>query len=392
MSTLKTTNLQNASAASPAIVLAADGSATANLSSVNGGAIAGSRNRIINGDMRIDQRNAGASVTPALGAFVYTVDRWNAYVSQNSKCTIQQNAGSVTPPVGFTNYLGVTSSSAYSIGSTDLFFLNQAVEGFNTADLAWGTADAKTVALSFWVRSSLAGTFGGALLNNAADRSYPFSYSIPTANTWTQISVTIAGDTTGTWLTTNGLGIRVAFGFGVGSTYSATAGSWAAGQYWSATGATSVVGTSGATFYITGVQLEPGSTATPFERRSYGQELALCQRYTHAATADGALNTFMVFGIGRWFGGSDAQIAIQHPVEMRTAPTLASNTAVGTFFINTGGGLSGVALTGIGLNEAGINVSTVSANYSTGGQTTGQATTLYCNNTSFAKLVFSAEL
>ena len=330
MSTLKTTNLQNASAASPAIVLAADGSATAQVSSLNGGPLAGTRNRIINGDMRIDQRNAGASVTPALGGFVYTVDRWNAYVSQNSKCTIQQNAGSVTPPVGFTNYLGVTSSSAYSIGSTDLFFLNQAVEGFNTADLAWGTANAKTVALSFWVRSSLAGTFGGALLNNAADRSYPFSYSIPTANTWTQISVTIAGDTTGTWLTTNGLGIRVAFGFGVGSTYSATAGSWAAGQYWSATGATSVVATSGATFYITGVQLEPSTVATPFERRSFGQELALCQRYYEKsydlATAPGAVTTNgqVISTINLTSGTTDLQNALAFfNVRKRATPTVA---------------------------------------------------------------------
>ena len=340
MSTLKTTNLQNASASSPAFVLAADGSATANLSSVNGGPIAGSRNRIINGDMRIDQRNAGASVTPALGGFVYTVDRWNAYVTQNSKCTIQQNAGSVTPPVGFTNYLGVTSSSAYSIGSTDLFLLNQAVEGFNTADLAWGTANAKTVALSFWVRSSLAGTFGGALLNNAADRSYPFSYSIPTANTWTQISVTIAGDTTGTWLTTNGLGIRVAFGFGVGSTYSATAGSWAAGQYWSATGATSVVGTSGATFYITGVQLEPGSTATPFERRSYGQELALCQRYYSksfpaASGFPGAPYYDGNMGWGQSVEPAAVSMSVRFPVEMRATPTVTiyspTTLTAGTF-------------------------------------------------------------
>jgi hypothetical protein len=238
----------------------------------------GMRNRIINGAMVIDQRNAGASVT-ASGA-LYTLDRWKCGSSQSSKYTVQQNAGSVTPPVGFSNYLGITSSSAYSIGSGDYFFQEQDIEGFNTADLQWGTANAKTVTLSFWVRSSLTGTFGGALQNSAADRSYPFSYTISAANTWEQKSITVAGDTTGTWVgATNGVGIRLYYGIGVGSTYSGTAGSWAATNYVSATGATSVVGTNGATFYITGVQLEVGTQATSFEYRQYGTELALCQRY-----------------------------------------------------------------------------------------------------------------
>jgi hypothetical protein len=236
------------------------------------------RNRIINGNMTIDQRNAGASVTPASGT--YTLDRWVFYVSQSSKLTAQQNAGSVTPPVGFSNYLGVTSSSAYSVLAGDYFGLVQNIEGFNTADLGWGTANAKTVTLSFQVYSSLTGTFGGVVKNSASNRTYPFTYSISSANTWTTATVTIAGDTTGTWVgATNGIGIQLIFGLGVGSTYSGTAGSWAAANYLSATGATSVVGTSSATFYITGVQLETGTTATDFERRLYNQELANCQRY-----------------------------------------------------------------------------------------------------------------
>jgi hypothetical protein len=275
MSTLKTTNLQHASAASPAFVLASDGTATAQLSSLNGGALAGARNRIINGDMRIDQRNAGASGT----ANAYTVDRFGYYGAAASKGTWQQNAGSVTPPAGFTNYLGFTSSSAYTVGAAEQFNLYQPVEGFNVADLAWGTANAKTVTLSFWVRSSLTGTFGGAVYNNVPNRSYPYSYTITSANTWELKTIVIPGDTSGTWLTTNGVGLYLNFCLGAGSTVSSTAGSWAAGRYDSATGATSVVGTNGATFYITGVQLETGSVATPFERRSYGQELALCQRY-----------------------------------------------------------------------------------------------------------------
>jgi hypothetical protein len=235
------------------------------------------KNRIINGAMVISQRNGTSSVTPTNGA--YTLDRWTFQVSQASKLTSQQNAGAVTPPTGFTNYLGITSSSAYSVISSDYFAVTQRIEGYNIADLGWGTANAKTVTLSFWVRSSLTGTFGGSLWNNAGDRSYPFTYTISSANTWEQKSITIAGDTSGTWNTTNETGIAVNFSVGSGSSLSGTAGAWASALYTSATGATSVVGTNGATFYITGVQLEQNTTATPFERRLYNQELANCQRY-----------------------------------------------------------------------------------------------------------------
>jgi len=282
MSTLNTTNLKNASAASPAIVLAADGSATAQLSSINGGPLAGMRNRIINGDMRIDQRNAGGSITQGGGS--YSVDRWLIYGTVSSKFTAQQNAGSVTPPAGFTNYLGITSSSAYSVTSGDQFITSQAIEGFNVADLGWGTANAQTVTISFWVRSSLTGLFGGCTSNDNYTRAYPFGFTVSSANTWEKKTVTIPGDTTGTWLSNNGAGIRLYFNLGSGSTQLGTIDTWgsfAAGP----TGATSVVGTSGATFFLTGVQLEPGTVATPFERRSYGQELALCQRYFESYTS-----------------------------------------------------------------------------------------------------------
>jgi hypothetical protein len=249
------------------------------------------------------------------------LDRWQAAYSQNSKYSIQQNAGSVTPPVGFTNYLGCTSLAATSIGASDYFLMLQKIEGFNASDLGWGTANAATVTLSFRVRSSLTGTFGGSLRNSAGDRSYPFTYTVSAANTWEQKSVTIAGDTTGTWLTTNGIGIQLHFSLGAGSTFSGTAGAWAAANYFSATGATSVVGTSGATFYITGVQLEKGSTATPFEFRSIGQEEILCQRYYEKLGA--------IFA-GLDFGGS---VAVNHrtfQVAMRTTPTITVTLAGGT--------------------------------------------------------------
>ena len=281
----------------------------------------GFKNRIINGAMVIDQRNAGASVTPTSILDGYPVDRFLVTVSQNSKLTTQQNAGSVTPPVGFTKYLGVTSSSAYTLAAGDYFAIRHYIEGFNTADLGWGTANAKTVTLSFQVYSSLTGTFGGALTNSAFNRSYPFTYTVSSANTWTQISITIAGDTTGTWVgATNGIGIRVQFGLGVGSTYSGTAGAWAGALYISATGATSVVGTNGATFYITGVQLEVGSTATSFDYRPYGTELALCQRYFQFV--GGTASGFPLLQ-GYAIATNNIDTPISFPVLMRATPTTA---------------------------------------------------------------------
>jgi len=324
----------------------------------NGGRISpentfGFRNRLINGAMVIDQRNSGASVTTVTaGAFTYTLDRWSYFVNPASKFTIQQNAGATTPPTGYINYLGCTSASAYSVAAGEYQTISQTIEGLNITDLAWGTANAKTVTLSFQVYSSLTGTFGGALTNSANNRSNPFTYSIPTANTWTPISVTIAGDTSGTWLTTNGKGIQLTFGLGVGSTFSGTASAWAAAQYFSATGATSVVGTNGATFYITGVQLEVGTNATSFEYRPYGTELALCQRYFlksyDQATVPGANISGTYYGLIST-SISDSGVStycpggITFPVQMRTNPTIAYYDAVGNgskFSTLTGGGLA----------------------------------------------------
>jgi hypothetical protein len=284
------------------------------------------KNRIINGAMVIDQRNAGASVTN-VATDTYTLDRWQYSASQASKFTLQQNAGSVTTPAGFKNYLGITSTSAYSIGSGDYYALSQVVEGFNTADLGWGTASAKTVTLSFQVYSSLTGTFGGAIQNGNNDRSYPFSYTISSANTWTTISVTIAGDTTGTWVgSTNGRGMYVRFGFGVGSTYSGTAGSWAGANYFSSTGATSVVGTNGATFYITGVQLEVGSSATGFEYVNYQTSLANCQRYFRLMGS--ASRPFYVGGYTN--NSNDTEFPYSFGVDLRATPTVTITTLSNT--------------------------------------------------------------
>jgi hypothetical protein len=291
------------------------------------------KNRIINGAMVIDQRNAGASVTITNTSDVtYTLDRWFAYGSAASKFSVQQDAGAVTPPAGFNDYLGATSLSAYSITSGDSFSIGQPIEGFNVADLNWGTANAKTVTLSFWVRSSLTGTFGGSLRNSAANRSYPYSYTISAANTWEQKSVTIAGDTTGTWLTTNGIGIRVGFGIGVGSTASNTAGAWAAGNFNSATGATSVVGTNGATWFVTGVQLEVGSSATSFEYVNYQTLLAQCQRYYYriSNTSDA---TSIPFALAYTRANNAVRPFVNFPVQMRVRPTGLETSGTASHYV-----------------------------------------------------------
>lgn len=280
----------------------------------------GFKNRIINGQMQIDQRNAGASVTQST-SLTYVTDRFAVVGSVASKFTAQQSSTAAT---GFINSLLCTSSSAYTVGASEDFSVRHYIEGLNVSDLAWGTASASTVTLSFWVRSSLTGTFGGSIANSAQDRFYVFSYTINSANTWEQKTITIAGDTTGTWLTTNGIGIRLFWSLGSGATVSGTAGSWGSTFYRNATGATNIVGTNGATFYITGVQLEKGNTATSFDVRPYGTELALCQRYF--SKIGGVSGSWIIQGYGA--AGSDISNPVSFPVEMRTIPTA---TVVGTW-------------------------------------------------------------
>jgi hypothetical protein len=338
------------------------------------------KNRIINGDMRIDQRNAGAEKNPAV-TDTYYVDRWAVASGAASKFKIQQDAGAVTPPTGFNDYLGCTSLSAYTAGASEQFGIYQPIEGYNVADLAFGTASAKTITISFWVRSSLTGTFGGSVRNSAANRSYVFSYTISAANTWEQKSVTITGDTSGTWLVTNGVGMYVFFSIGSGSTVSGTAGSWAAANYVQPTGATSVVGTNGATWYITGVQLEIGSTATPFERRLYGQELINCQRY-YSVNGNGCVGVF--------YGTNQIDIGARHPVTMRATPSYTAY--VGAFTVDEMG-VAGRTFTNTVSSPAGVGVSSTGwMIYGFSSSTSVGATALNAACINSDVVFFSAEL
>jgi len=333
----------------------------------------GLRNKIINGAMMIDQRNAGASVTPVDGG--YTLDRWVYLADQASKCTMQQNAASVTPPAGFSNYLGVTSTAATTITTSQQFSVVQRVEGFNMADLAWGTASAASVTLSFWVRSSLTGTFGGALRNDAGNYNYVFSYTISSANTWEQKTVTIIGATSGTWTISNGRCLQVAFSLGAGATLSTTAGSWTTSNYWNVTSGVQVVGTNGATFYITGVQLEKGATATPFENRMYGTELALCQRYLpfFSATGAGEFCSGLVLS-----GGTSALATFPFLVTPRVAPTGVSVS--GTLKVRQTSGASTNA-TGVSFDNANFVAGSVVLSGMTGITAGNSAPTGYASGT-----------
>jgi len=275
-----------------AAILAASGSP---------GTTTGFKNRIINGNMAIDQRNAGASVTPSGGV---TLDRWYVRTDTGTSNAAQQVT---TAPAGFSNSLKFTTGTGASPSSGAVNWIYQIIEGYNTADLGWGTANAQTVTLSFWVQSSVTGTYSGNLANSDYSRSYPFTFTISAANTWTKASVTIPGDTSGTWLTTNGRGVYVSFNLGMGSTYTGPANAWASALYGGVTGTTNIVATSGATFYLTGVQFEVGTTATNFDFRSYGTELNLCQRYYEksynvgtapaTATALGQHTSFANYGV-----------------------------------------------------------------------------------------------
>jgi hypothetical protein len=337
------------------------------------------KNRIINGAMVIDQRNAGASVTNIDGT-VYATDRFPCLSNVASKFTAQQSS---TAPVGFVNSLIITSSSAYTVGANDYFMIQHRIEGYNIADLNWGSANAKTVTLSFWVRSSLTGTFGGSLKNGENTRSYPFSYTISAANTWEQKSITIAGDTSGTWTTTNGHAMTTTFSLGMGSTYSGTAGAWVAGQYLSATGATSVVGTNGATFYITGVQLEVGSTATSFDYRPYGTELALCQRYYYLAASAPSY-----FAAGGYFTASFIIGILGFPTTMRATPTLSATSGTNYYTIYRNG--AGDSFDSLTINAPAVNYSGFENTTNVSG-TAGDVGFIEITNAS-ARVAFQAEL
>ena len=336
--------------------------------------------------MMIDQRNAGAAISTAGGG--YPVDRWLIQYGTGT-LTLQQSSQA---PTGFTNSLGVTVTSAGTRLATDYFLLMQKIEGYNFADFGFGSAAASTVTISFWVRSSVTGTYSGVLASGDNTRCYPFNYTISASNTWEQKTVTIAGDTSGgttAYPITNGIGAFVKFDLGSGSNYElASAGSWQVST--NKIGTTSQVGfaqTGSATFYITGVQLEAGTVATSFDYRPYGTELALCQRYYYKMTVDTVNDGFCI-------GANDAttysQGYVAFPVQMRTSPTSMDQSGTAGHYSIRSAGATTTCNTVPTINNGTVNGVTVIF-WVSSGLTNGYASMCGAANTS-AYLGFPAEL
>ena len=327
-------------------------------STLGAGNATGMKNRLINGGMVIDQRNAGASVAISTGTYI--VDRWNIYLNHTATMTGQR---STTVPNGFTNSLSATVGTGAATSSTDQSFLRQKIEGFNTADLGWGTANAKTITLSFWVRSSLTGTFGVGLRNGTGNRAYIAAYTISSANTFEYKTIVISGDTTGTWSTDNGTGVQVVWDLGTGTTYSQAAGSWTSNSSISGLiGGVKLTETSGATFYITGVQLEEGNAATSFEFRDYGRELALCQRYYFP------VNIYTNWPVGFTWSTNRVLACVFFPANMRTNPTATMSGGI-TYYWGSASSVStssAIALSGQSSGAVSLDI-TVTATAGTAG-------------------------
>ena len=345
------------------------------------------KNRIINGDMTVDQRNAGASVSVTADfTTYYGVDR---FVTVKASSGVYSIAQSNIAPAGFTaSCRAVVTTADSSVAVGDLAYIGQVIEGYNVADLGWGTADAQTVTVSYWVRSNLTGTYCLGITNADGSRTFITNYTINSANTWEYKTITVPGDTTGTWGKTNGGGITIRFGLMAGTNFQQAAGSWGTVNAIGSSSQINWMATVGNDFLITGVQFERGAVATSFDYLPYTTELTLCQRYAFKRLADGSIDNFAPLGQGRYYGTNVAQLYVPFPVTMRTSPS--SITVSGTIFVNDTT-FGGATWTSPVLNETSCDGATVTGSTTTG-TTAGNATTFYVNGSGIAFIIFNAEL
>ena len=343
----------------------------------------GMRNRIINGAMMIDQRNNGAAVTSSAGAGAnWAVDRFQTNVAGTSAVVTAQRVSDA--PSGFINSLKITVTTAATATAAQFTFVRQIIEGLNISDLGWGTADAQPVTLSFWFKASITGTYSAFAINHAEDRSYVATFAVNAANTWEYKTITIPGDTTGTWLTTNSNGIRFGFDLGSGANYQGTANIWNSGWRQRTSSTVNLIGTNGATLQFTGLQVEKGTVATPFEYRQYGTELALCQRYFVRFMGTGAYEKLPGAGIA--VSATTAYYAFSLPVQMRSSPTMS----VGTIAVYDGSG--NTAVTSIGVDNTSPLSPSFIFTFGSGVITAFRPVLIQANNSTAAAVNLNSEL
>ena len=282
--------------------------------------LTGHRNMVVNGGMTVSQRYETSEYTPTNNE--WTLDQMRYDLSQSGKFKVQQVTDA---PAGFSHSMKVTSLSAYTSGASDYFLLQNFIEGTDSARLGWGTSDAQTVTLSFYVKSSIAGVHACGIRNQAYNRSKTETYTINNANTWERKTVTFTGDTSGTWLTSTNSGLKINFDLGSGSNFVASStGTWLSTPDFITSNSVKVLATNGATWYITGIQLEVGDTVTSYEHKSYGEEIAKCQRYYYLLYRRGSSSdgNICIGGLGSCYTGTSIYIDLGFPTQMRAAPTL----------------------------------------------------------------------
>jgi hypothetical protein len=337
----------------------------------------------INGNFFIWQR--GTSAITVSGDDDFTCDRFKGWANGGGTFTVEQSTDVPSNEFEFSAKL-INTAVDSSVAAGDDYRWATDIEGYDVARLAYGSSDAKTATLSFWVKSSLTGTYCGAFYSTTASRHYIYEYTISSANTWEKKTITVEGDTTGSWNRTNGNGLRIYWGFGSGSDVQGTADAWAAGEKWETTNQAAWIGSASATFYITGVQLEVGETATPFEHRSYGDELARCQRYYQYI---GKGESYGHLGLGIAYNTTGIRLPVQmRPVGMRTIPSITSSGSIRTAHQVSSPNVTGVSIATSEStdNIVGVNVAVAS------GLTQGYVYGITNNNDTNAHIAFSAEL
>ena len=380
MSTIKVTNIEHGSTTDGGIQLDNSGHVIVDGVHMPTAGALSNRNLIINGSHDVNQRDQG-SFTPSHNDFC--TDRWRMELSDASKYTAEQSS---TSPDGFQKSLKITSSSAFTPASDDYFLVTQDIEGYNSAPAAFGSSAAKSVTLSFWVRSSLTGTFACAIRNSAFNRTHIKEYTISTADTWEHKTLTFPGITDGTWNTGSTVGIRVHWSLGAGSDFHGAADTTLNTNDFATSSSTNVVATNSATWFMTGAQFELGATATPFEHRSYSDELARCQRYFRRL-CEGA-SYAAAPGSGTGTSSTNAWHNIHLIPEMRTVPTLSDWSNLRNDDVSGGTAVTALSLTTSMSSTEAVFLQATSAS----SLTAHRPYFLLANNTSSAKLDLSAEL